>query len=123
MKIHVIDVAAGTWAERRWKICTLLGIASDEAAPPTRDTLAPLAGRYCNGNEEITITLEDEGLVLRGTLWASNMLLVVAPGLFDVESWPLRIRFEDNAAGVPRRAARVALGRRTALVGRTRRRV
>jgi DNA polymerase III delta prime subunit len=102
MTTHVVDVASGTWPERRRRICELLAIPSDEAAPPARDTLAPLAGRYRSGDDEITITLEEGGLVLRGVLWASNVLLPVPPGLFDVESWPLRVRFEDNAAGAPR---------------------
>ena len=37
-------------------------------------------------------------LVLRGILWASNALLPVAPNVFDIESWPLRLSFTGDTA-------------------------
>jgi hypothetical protein len=35
-------------------------------------------------------------LILRGVLWASNPLLPVASGVFDVEAWPFRVHVEDG---------------------------
>lgn len=102
MKTHVIDVASGTWPERRERICALLGIPSREPPAPGPDALSPLTGRYRNGEREITVAFEDGGLVLRGVLWPSNAMLAVAPRLFDVEAWPLRVWFEGDVDGAPR---------------------
>jgi hypothetical protein len=61
-----------------------------------------VSGRYGNGTREITIGAVDGRLVLRGVLWAANALLPVRRNVFDVESWPLRVVFEEDAAGTVR---------------------
>jgi len=96
MEVHVLDVSIGSWAERRAELCTLLGIPCTEPEAPDPATLGALAGSYRDGDREITITLEDGGLILRGVLWASNRLIPVAPGVFDVEAWPFQVRFGEG---------------------------
>jgi hypothetical protein len=43
----------------------------------------------------MTIELDGGRLVLRGVLWASNALLPVTSGVFDVEAWPFQLHFDD----------------------------
>jgi thymidylate kinase len=102
METFVVDVTAGGWSERREQLCKLLGIPADEPPPPDPASLAPLAGRYRSGDQEITIDLEEGRLVLRGVLWPSNALLPVTPTVFDVEAWPLRVSFDEARDGGPR---------------------
>jgi hypothetical protein len=105
MTTHMIDAAEGTWSERRARICACLGIPCTEPAVPAIDALSPCTGRYRRDGREITIDLEAGALVLRGALWPSNALLPVEGDLFDVEAWPLRVRFEPDGNG-GRRALR-----------------
>ncbi|MBM4439601.1 MAG: hypothetical protein FJ027_04205 [Candidatus Rokubacteria bacterium] len=99
MRTLSVDAAAGTWAERRRRICAFLDLPADEPEPPSIAELAPLAGRYGDATREMTIALEAADLVLRGVLWAANPLVPVAPGVFDVEAWPYRVRFERGGDG------------------------
>jgi KaiC/GvpD/RAD55 family RecA-like ATPase len=102
MTTHVVDAASGTWAERRRHVGGLLGVPAEEPPAPDARELLSLVGRYHDGERAITIALEGDDLVLRGVLWASNRLLPLAPRAFDVEAWPLRVRFEPAADGPPR---------------------
>lgn len=97
MQRHVVDVTTGGWPERRQHLCTLLGIPAAEPAAPDPVALVPFIGQYRDGEREITVSFEDGRLVLRGVLWASNALLPVARNIFEVEAWPLRVSFEDEA--------------------------
>jgi len=47
---------------------------------------------------EVPFEMVEGRLVLRGILWASNALLPVAPNVFDIESWPLRLSFTGDTA-------------------------
>ena len=47
---------------------------------------------------KLAVEMVEGRLVLRGILWASNALLPVAPNVFDIESWPLRLSFTGDTA-------------------------
>ena len=94
-----LDVSDGAWPAYRERICASLGIPSEP--PPTeapRD-LERAVGTYRRGERWLTVSLEDDRLVLRGALWASNALLPCTHDVFDVEAWPFQVRFEDGADG------------------------
>jgi len=86
----------------RWR--AFAAAASDHDVPfeddPVADatTIATVTGRYSDGKREVTVETVEGRLVLRGILWASNVLLPVAPDVFDVESWPLRLSFAGDTA-------------------------
>src|SRR5207245_9661338 len=61
--------------------------------------IARVAGRYGDGQREVTVEWVDGRLVLRGILWSGNALLPIARNVFDVESWPLRVMFDADATG------------------------
>jgi hypothetical protein len=98
----VLDVDDDGWPARRRRICEFLDVPCEDDPPPSATDVARVSGRYGNGTREITIGAVDGRLVLRGVLWAANALLPVRRNVFDVESWPLRVVFEEDAAGTVR---------------------
>jgi len=95
----VLDVGSDGWAERRQRICDFAGVPFEDDPLPAAADAERVAGRYGDGKREVTIEVVDGRLVLRGVLWFANALLPVSRNVFDVESWPLRIVFEEDAAG------------------------
>src|ERR1051326_683124 len=93
----MVVVARGDWAEHRARICKFLVVPNDEAPMPDVQALARFAGRYRQGEREITVALDDRRLVLNGALWPSNTLLPAGDDVFEVEAWPFRIHFHDGA--------------------------
>jgi len=57
---------------------------------------ARMTGRYGDGKREVTIAMVDGQLVLRKIVWSSNRLLPVTRNVFDVESTPFRVTFDDD---------------------------
>ena len=91
-----------------------LSLVPDE--PVTERDLRRCVGTYRDGNEgtrECSVELRHGGLVLHGVLWPHNRLLPKAPGVFEAESWPLELDFEDDGDGIVARMRAVgpALGR------------
>jgi len=74
-----------------------LEVEDDPVADATE--IARVAGRYGDGQREVTVEVVDGRLVLRGILWSGNALLPIARNVFDVESWPLRVMFDADATG------------------------
>jgi hypothetical protein len=101
----VLESGPDGWAERRRRICDFVGVPFDDEPTADAAEMARVSGRYGDGTREATVEVVDGRLVLRGILWFTNGLLPVARGVFDVESWPLRLVFEADAAG-PARAFR-----------------
>jgi thymidylate kinase len=97
-----LDVSAGTWSTYRQQICAFLQIPSEAPVSVASNDLARAVGSYRAGDRRLTVSLEDDRLVLRGLLWASNTLLPRQQDVFDVEAWPFRIRFERGANGLVR---------------------
>src|SRR5439155_701574 len=54
-----------------------------------------LVGEYRQGRRTFTVSIRDAGLVLDDLLWPRNRLLPVGPGVFEAESWPRLLTFED----------------------------
>lgn len=97
METLTVDVSAGTWPQRRERLCAFLDLDAGEPPAPDHAILAKLTGRYRDGARALTVHLDGERLVLQGILWPSNALLPITRELFDVEAWPFQVRFEENA--------------------------
>jgi hypothetical protein len=95
----VIDAGDAGWKERRQRICDFVGVPFEDDLATDAASVARLTGRYGDGRRGATIELMDGRLVLRGVLWFTNALLPVRRNVFDVESWPVRVTFEEDAAG------------------------
>jgi hypothetical protein len=98
----VLEVGPDGWDERRQRVCAFTEIPYEVDPDPTAAAAARVAGRYGDGRREVTIEVVDGRLVLRGVLWPTNALLAVRRNVFDVESWPLRLVFEEDAGGTIR---------------------
>jgi hypothetical protein len=96
MRTLVVDATHGTWDERRRRICDFLELPWDAPPRPDEGLLARHRGTYRDGDREIVVDVVDGRLVLRGVLWATNVLLPVAPNVFDVEAWPFQVSFDDG---------------------------
>jgi hypothetical protein len=94
----VLEIDGEGWAARRRRICDFADVPFEDEPQPDAAELARYAGRYTDGKREVTIELTEGRLVLRGGLWPSARLSV-KPEVFDVESWPLRLHFDRDAAG------------------------
>ena len=44
-------------------------------------------------------TIHDGALAVDGLLWRRKRLVPRAPSLFEAESWPFRLTFEDDPSG------------------------
>jgi hypothetical protein len=95
----VLDVDTGDWPERRRRICAFVDVPFENQTSPGTADLARMAGRYRNGPREVTIEVVDGGLRVRLGLWRTNALLPVRRNVFDVESWPMRVSFDDEVMG------------------------
>jgi len=95
----VLDVDADDWPERRRRICDFVDAPFEEETFPETAELARMAGRYRKGTHEVTIEMVDGRLRVRLGLWRTNELLPVRRNVFDVESWPMRMSFDDDATG------------------------
>jgi len=95
----VLDVDAGDWPERRRRICAFVDVPFQDETPPGAADLTRMAGRYRNGPREVTIEVVDGRLRVRLGLWRTNELLPVRRNVFDVESWPMRMSFDDDVTG------------------------
>ena len=95
----VIDAGHAGWKDRRQRICDFVGVPFEDDPATDAASIARATGRYGDGTREATIELMDGRLVLRGVLWFTNALLPVRRNVFDVESWPVRVTFEEDAAG------------------------
>jgi hypothetical protein len=98
----VLESGPDDWPERRRRICDFVGAPFEDEPTPDAAEMARVSGRYGDGKRQATIEVVDGRLVLRGILWYTNRLLPVARGVFDVESWPLRLVFEADGAGPAR---------------------
>jgi hypothetical protein len=98
----VLEVGPDGWDERRQRVCAFTEIPYEVDPDPTAADAARVAGRYGDGRREVTIEVVDGRLVLRGVLWPTNALLAVRRNVFDMESWPLRLVFEEDAGGTIR---------------------
>jgi hypothetical protein len=96
MPTLTVDSREGGWRERRAAIAHFLNLAAS-TDEPTLDQpgLDRLVGEYRQGPRTCTVSVRDAGLVLDGLLWPRNRLLPVAPGVFEAESWPRLLTFED----------------------------
>jgi hypothetical protein len=47
----------------------------------------------------VTIEMVDGRLLVRAGLWLTKPLLPVRRNVFDLESWPVRVSFDDDATG------------------------
>jgi hypothetical protein len=94
----VLDVDTGDWAERRRRICDFVGVPYQKEPVADATTIVRMAGRYTDGRREVTVEMVDDRLTARGIVWRSNTLLPVAPDVFDVEAWPLRLKFTRDEA-------------------------
>jgi len=96
MPTLTVDPREGEWRERRAAIARFLNLAAS-TEEPTLDQpgLDRLVGEYRQGRRTFTVSVRDAGLVLDGLLWPRNRLSPVAPGVFEAESWPRLLTFED----------------------------
>jgi hypothetical protein len=95
----VIDAGVDSVPERRRRICDFLDVPFDDEPPTDAAEIARMTGRYGDGRREATIEVMDGRLVLRGILWFTNALLPVTRNVFDIEAWPVRVVFEEDATG------------------------
>jgi hypothetical protein len=95
----VLDVGPDGWAERRRRICDFADVPFEDEPAPGAAELERIAGRYGDGRREVTVEMVDGRLVARWTLWLTNALLPVRRNVFDLESSPVRVSFETDAAG------------------------
>jgi hypothetical protein len=96
MEMLAVDVSTGEWSARRAQLCAFVGVPLSEPPRPGVADLARFTGRYTDGQREIVVGLDDGQLSLSGVLWATNPLLPVANGLFDVEAWPFQVSFDGD---------------------------
>jgi hypothetical protein len=94
----VVEVGSDGWIERRRQICDFVDVPFEDDPVADATTIATVTGRYSDGKREVTVETVEGRLVLRGILWASNVLLPVARNVFDLESWPLRLSFAGDTA-------------------------
>ena len=96
MPTLTVDPRKGEWRERRAAIARFLdlGAATEE---PTLDQpeLGRLVGEYRQGARTFIVSVRDGALELDGLLWPRNRLLPIAPGVFEAESWPRLLTFQD----------------------------
>ena len=95
----VLEVGPDGWAARRRGICDFVDVPFEDDPVADATEIARVAGRYGDGQREVTVEVVDGRLVLRGILWSGNALLPIARNVFDVESWPLRVMFDADATG------------------------
>jgi hypothetical protein len=95
----VLDVDTDDWPERRRRICDFVGVPFEHETFPETAELARIAGRYRNGKREVTIEMVDGRLLVLGGPWLTSALLPVRRSVFDLESWPVRLSFDDDATG------------------------
>jgi hypothetical protein len=94
----VVESDPGGWKERRQRICDFVGVPFEDEPVADTAAIARVTGRYGDGKREATVVLMDGRLVLRGVLWFTSALLPVKRNVFDVESWPVRVTFEEDTA-------------------------
>ena len=95
----VLDVDTDTWAGRRRRICDFVGVPHEEEPPQSPAELARMTGRYADGKREVTLEIIDGRLVARGIIWLASALLPVRRNVFDLESWPVRVSFDEDVTG------------------------
>jgi len=95
----VLEVGPDGWAERRRRICDFVDVPFDDEPAPEAAELERIAGRYREGRREVAVEMVGGRLVMRGSLWFSNALLPVRRNVFDLESCPVRVSFDTDAAG------------------------
>ena len=95
----VLDVDTDGWPERRCRICDFVDVSFEDETFPETAELARIAGRYRNGKREVTIEMVDGRLLVLAGPWLTSALLPVRRDVFDLESWPVRLSFDDDATG------------------------
>jgi hypothetical protein len=95
----VLDVDTDDWPERRRRICDFAGVPFEDETFPETAELARIAGRYRKGTHEVTIEMVDGRLLVRAGLWLTKPLLPVRRNVFDLESSPVRVSFDEDATG------------------------
>jgi hypothetical protein len=95
----VLDVDTDDWPERRRRICDFVDVPFEGETFPETAELVRMVGRYRNGTREVTIEMADGRLLVLGGPWLTSALLPVRRNVFDLESWPVRLSFDDDATG------------------------
>ena len=102
LRTLVVDVATGTWDERRQRMLDMLGVPWTKEPPTAPGYLDRFAGTYRGagaGSRPCAIDVHAGGLRVNGLLWPDNPLLPRAENVFDLESWPLRAEFDEDGHG------------------------
>ena len=95
----VLDIDSGDWPARRRRICDFLEVAFEDEPAPDAAELERVGGRYRDGRREVAVEMDGGRLVMRWIFWLANALLPVRRGVFDLESWPVRVSFDTDATG------------------------
>jgi hypothetical protein len=97
MPTLTVDPREGGWRERRGAIARFVDLAASTEEPTLdKRELDRIVGRYRQGERTLTVSVRDGGLVLDGLLWPRNRLVSIAPSVFEAESWPLVLTFQDG---------------------------
>ncbi len=103
-----IENSGGDWPAYRRQVASFLDLCSAEAVSTPTDYLARFVGTYSgyDGDEacEAEVALEQGHLYVCGLppLWPRNRLLSKSHNVFQAESWPLDVIFEEDDGGVIR---------------------
>lgn len=88
------------WPSRRRHIAAFLGLTDPPSAGGVVPDLARFVGSYRNERgQEARLSIHDGVLAVDGLFWRRNRLIPRALSIFEAESWPFRLTFEDDPSG------------------------
>jgi hypothetical protein len=100
LRTLVVGPEVSDWPSRRRHIAAFLGLMA-EASPAVVVPDPPrFVGTYRDARgRQACLSIHDSALSVEGLLWHRTRLVPRAPSIFEAESLPFRLTFEDDPSG------------------------
>ena len=100
LRTLVVGPEVGDWPSRRRHIAAFLGLTAPASAAVVVPDLARFVGTYRDARgRKALVSIHEGELAVEGLLWHRNRLVPCAASIFEAESWPFRLTFEDDPSG------------------------
>jgi len=96
----VVGPEVGDWPSRRRHIAAFLGLTAPASPAVVVPDLARFVGTYRDARgRQACLSIHDSALSVEGLFWHRTPLVPRAPSIFETESLPFRLTFEDDPSG------------------------
>jgi adenylylsulfate kinase-like enzyme len=100
LRTLIVGPEVSDWPSRRRHIAAFLGLMAEASPAVVVPDLARFVGTYRDARgRKALLSIHDSDLAVEGLLWHRTRLVPRSPSIFEAESLPFRLTFEDDPSG------------------------